>query len=255
MGVLVDEVSPNVIEVRLNWPETRNAVGVEEAVELVSAIEHSFSSPNVNAIVLTAEGSSFCSGGDLRSVLSLATQGEDAVRTTLYSAFQRLYRTITDCPIPIIAVVEGPAVGFGCDLALACDVRVAGPSASFRYGWAPVGLISAVGGLMNMRREIGASRTWECIAGLGVSQKLAMEYGLAVGASDARKAAIDMGEALATFPHDVVVATKALLNAEPSEYLDKALDFQVGFITSSEFAERATRILGRTNHSSKSPSN
>jgi enoyl-CoA hydratase/carnithine racemase len=243
-------VAEGVIDIRLPWPDVRNAMGPDEANALADALDGATGRPDTRALLVSAEGSAFSAGGNLRSVAELATRGEQAVRDSVYSAFQRLYRTIVSSPVPVIAVVDGPAIGFGCDLALACDVRVAGPRAEFRYGWANIGLISAAGGLLELRELLGRAALWDFVAGTGLDQRRAVECGVAIAADDATTIARDLAARLAAIDRDVLAATKELIDiTDRARYLTSALDYQVGFITAPAFATRANAVLRRTSAS------
>ncbi len=146
-------------EVVLSWPERRNALGPAEANVLREALTRAADDQFCRVIVLHAEGKVFCAGGDLRAVLDMVDQGEQALRAGLYDAFQGLLRTVRTSPVPIIAAVDGPAIGLGLDLALACQARVLGSKAWVSQGWAQLGLISAPGGIWDQSR-LASALTW-----------------------------------------------------------------------------------------------
>lgn len=233
-----------VATVRLTWPESRNALGPEEAAELTRRLYSAAADPSTRAIVLAADGPAFCAGGHLPSILAITAGGDQAVRDVLYRNFQGLVRTIRHLPVPVVAAVDGPAVGLGCDLALACALRVVGPSGSLRYGWAGLGLVPAPGGLHMLKSLVGEHRAWEFIAGDRFDGPLLQQWGLAVAAPDAGAAALRLASALAVLPAEAVQAAKSLLAEDDFEaHLAQALDHQTGFLTSDLFRERAQAAL------------
>lgn len=107
----------------LTDPRRRNAVSLDLARELGEQLTHAETDPRVGALVLTGDGTAFCSGAD-RDALRRA---DDTVLRGVYEPFLR----VRNSPLPTVAAVNGPAVGAGLNLALACDVRIAGESALF----------------------------------------------------------------------------------------------------------------------------
>jgi 2-(1,2-epoxy-1,2-dihydrophenyl)acetyl-CoA isomerase len=118
-------------------PERRNALDPQTVAELHEAVTRDASGP----ILLTAAGPAFCAGGDLR-VLQQAAAADDLVDvlTTNAAAFADLIEAIVDCRRPVVAVLDGPAVGGGASLALACDIRVATRRARLVFNWSSYGL-------------------------------------------------------------------------------------------------------------------
>ena len=124
-------------QVELCRPERRNALDAQAVAELHEV----FVTDGAGVIVLTAQGPAFCAGGDL-GVLQEAAAGGDLVGmlTTNAAAFADLVEAIVACPRPTVAVIDGPAVGGGACLALACDVRIATPRARLVLNWSRSGL-------------------------------------------------------------------------------------------------------------------
>jgi len=123
--------------VELCRPERRNALDPQAVAELHRAVTGDGAGP----ILLTAEGPAFCAGGDLRVLQEAAESGGLAeVLTTNAVAFADLIEAVVACPRPVVAVLDGPAVGGGASLALACDLRVATPRARLVFNWSRYGL-------------------------------------------------------------------------------------------------------------------
>lgn len=131
-------LSGHIAVVRLNDPQRRNALGLQMVDELIAAFEAIEAAPGVRAVVVSATPPAFCAGAD-RALLEgiSATPAEAAERLeAIYESFLHVAR----CPLPTIAAVDGPAVGAGMNLALACDVRLAGPGARFDPRFLQLGL-------------------------------------------------------------------------------------------------------------------
>lgn len=243
MAVNVKIGDNGVGEVELAWPERRNALGPSEADELKGAIEVA-TARGVGAIVLSAAGPAFCAGGDLAAIVKLIEGGEGTVRSTIYASFQGLFRSILDCPVPLLAAVDGPAVGLGSDLALACGVTYVGERGWLRQGWAALGLIPAPGGVEYVRRRGGSAAVWRFTAASRLDGIDAERLGLALSVPDARASARETAQALADLPLGVVRATQELLRYhELDDHLRVALDYQVDFLCSAAFTERAAKVL------------
>lgn len=109
--------------VTLADPRRRNAISADLAVEFAEVLAAEQADPEVRAVVITGEGSAFCAGADREAL----RHADEAVLRRIYEVFM----LVRDCPLPTVAAVNGPAVGAGFNLALACDVRIAARSASF----------------------------------------------------------------------------------------------------------------------------
>lgn len=243
MGILFDE-HPGFLEIALDWPEMRNALGPQQGRELRLALEAANLRKDISAIVLSARGKAFCAGGDLAQIVQLAEGGASAVRDTIYGEFQGIFRAIAESPVPVISAVEGPAVGFGCDLALCGQVTFVGPAGWLAQGWARVGLIPATGGTLYAARRAGPQAVWQLLAADRLDGSQAQALGLAIASENAREAAMEMAQKLAAVPASTLRATLALSRIDELEpHLTAALDFQAEFITSAEFAARARKIL------------
>ena len=120
----------------LDWPDQRNALGPDESRELSDAVGGAVT-PGVCGLVLTGNGA-FCAGGNLRGAVERSDLDPSERRQVVYAAYQGVVRALIDCPVPTVAAVDGPAVGMGFDLALACDSRFVGPDGWCQQGWGRV---------------------------------------------------------------------------------------------------------------------
>jgi enoyl-CoA hydratase/carnithine racemase len=234
----------DVVELTLDWPAVRNALGPDEGRALRLALEAATGDPVNAVVVLSATGDAFCAGGNLAEIVELAKGGEEAVRTTIYGEFQGVFRAIALSPIPILTAVDGPAVGFGCDLALAGQATFVGPRGWIAQGWAKAGLIPATGGTLYVGRRGGPQAIWRLLAADRVDGPTAEAWGLAIACDDARAAALAMAARLAALPRAAVRATVELARIIDAEaHLATALDHQTGLITDPSFATRAAALL------------
>lgn len=173
------ELRDGVLTVTMDRPETLNAMTPTMVDELDDIFARAHSMPDVRVVVLTGAGRAFSAGGDIE---------EDALPVTRMSAWE--YRdnakrfaapilSIMRLDRPVIAAINGPAVGGGWDLALACDIRIASERVSFRDAYIPLGLIPLVGGTFLLPSTIGmgaAKRIYLC--GDKVTAEEALQLGL-----------------------------------------------------------------------------
>lgn len=152
-AVLV-ETRGSAVWIRLNRPERRNAYDAEMAEAITTAIH---SADTARAVVITGSGGSFCAGGSLQSLSTPTT----AQLRGLYRASLRLFDAVRQCPRPVIAAVSGPAAGGGNELVVACDLAVAGRSATFGQTGPRVGSSPVTGATNVMGVQIGEKRAKE----------------------------------------------------------------------------------------------
>ncbi len=142
-----------VTTIALNRPEVMNALSSLLRRELAETLRQAQTS--ARCIVLTGTGRAFCSGQDLQDAQSIAAVDFEGI---LNNEYVPLLRLITECPVPVIAAVNGAAAGAGANLALACDVVIATESASFIQAFTRIGLIPDAGGTHWLPRQIGLAR-------------------------------------------------------------------------------------------------
>ena len=158
-AVVLVECQGYVAIVTLNRPESLNALTPELIRALTETLEQLDGDPDVRAIVLTGAGRAFCAGADVKA-MNRQQSGEAGAERLDLRTMHRLQLVLQDLGTPIIAAVNGPAVGAGCDIALACDVRIAGERARFGETFARLGLMSGDGGTYLLPRLVGIA--WAC---------------------------------------------------------------------------------------------
>lgn len=240
--------SDGVAVVTLAWPERRNALGPEQALELAGALDRAGSA---RAVVLLADGPAFCAGGDLDAISELARQGREAVRDAIYSAFHAAALALWELPGVSIAAVDGPAVGLGADLALLCNMRFVGAGGWLDQGWSRLGLIPGTGGAWLLQSIAGAGTAWDFVTSAGSpwdGPKLERR-GLAISVEgSAADAALERAGVIARWPAATVHAYRSLLQPTGEgyrEHLARCLEHQTSLITSGEFLALADRVRGR----------
>lgn len=176
--VLLIERDGPVAVLTMNRPRAKNALNKALLRALVEGLRSAGSDPDVRAIVLTGAGGAFCSGADLKAATTTETDLFEDLDKTL-DLYHAIIRAIVGAPKPVIAVVDGVAVGFGCDLALACDLRVASTEASFQEKFAKIGLMPDGGGTFWLPRLVGLARAMEImLLGESIDAKQALELGV-----------------------------------------------------------------------------
>lgn len=245
MPVTLEQVGSAVV-VTLNYPAARNALGPNEAAELADAVEEA-AVRRASALVLTGEGA-FCSGGDLRSFAELSeAYTPQGVRKRVYGNVQRIFRGLRTAAMPTISAVDGPAIGLGMDLALACDMRFVGPNGWMQQGWARLGLIPAGGGAWFLE-QTAPGLMWELLADqrrLSAAQCQDLGLGVAVEPT-ARDAALDRAEFLDGMDIESRSAYAELSRRArwpEDSYLDLCADYQSGFIGSARFRDATAQVL------------
>ncbi len=160
MSDLLETTEDGIAWLTLNRPDRLNAFSPAMLLALGEALQRLGSDAEIGAIVVTGAGRGFCAGGDVKTMESRATQGFEERVEGLRRMHQlpMLLRTI---PKIVVAMVNGPAVGAGLGLALACDLRVAGRSARFGTGFAGVGYSGDFGGSWTLTRLVGTAKARE----------------------------------------------------------------------------------------------
>ncbi|MCL2725428.1 MAG: enoyl-CoA hydratase-related protein [Polyangiaceae bacterium] len=162
MNEVIVEKKGRTTVVTLNRPEARNALTRAVLSGITEAFTGAAEDRDVRAVVLTGSGGSFCAGADLRKTFSDDPDVMNHLGEYLDS-FHAVIRAIVRCPKPTIASVDGPAVGFGADLAFACDLRVASTRAYLQEKFVNIGLMPDGGGTFWLPRLLGTARALKAI--------------------------------------------------------------------------------------------
>jgi 2-(1,2-epoxy-1,2-dihydrophenyl)acetyl-CoA isomerase len=211
--------------VTLNRPDRMNALTAELIGEVVAALSDAESDPTCRALVLTGSGRAFCAGADLAGIDPSADLGE-----TLDRGWNVLARKIHALAMPSIAAVNGFAAGAGANIALGCDIVLAGKSASFIQAFSKIGLVPDAGGTYHLPRLVGEARA-RALAMLAepVTAERAEAIGMiykSVDDADLMPQALALATRLASLPTQALLATRRLLAASNVNTFNAQLDLE-----------------------------
>jgi 2-(1,2-epoxy-1,2-dihydrophenyl)acetyl-CoA isomerase len=248
------EVEAGVGWIRLNRPEKMNAIGTLTRGQLADAITQAERDDVIRVVVLTGTGRAFCSGADVTEML-----GDGAMRTpedvgnVLRNEYMPMLMRLRTMPKPVIAALNGPAVGIGASYALACDIRIATPEAYLLEAFINIGLAP----------DGGVSWLLPRLAGTGVAYEMFFT-GKALSAADAHRLGVvnrivaqerleeevrDLAVQIASQPRQALAAAKRAVNHALESNYESALEFesylQEAQAASPEFAEGVQNFLAR----------
>jgi enoyl-CoA hydratase len=224
--LLVDSGDHGIVLVTLNRPDTLNAADEQ----LHGAVAHVWTRiaavACARAVVLTGAGTAFSAGGDL-GLLARMTVDLD-LRARIMREAATLVRTMVACPLPIVAAVNGPAVGLGCSLASLSDLVVMEEDAYLADPHVALGLVAGDGGALTWPLNMGLQRSKEfLLLGSRISAQQALALGLAnrvVGRGEAVGEAHELAKQLADVPPQALRETRRVLNQPLAARVEEALD-------------------------------
>jgi enoyl-CoA hydratase/carnithine racemase len=171
----LEQPSEHLLIVRFNRPEVRNAISTQVGRDMLDLFSRFAAPTDIRCIVLTGTGQAFCAGGDLKERHGMT----DAQWLAQHAIFERMTLSILDCPIPVIAAVNGAAFGGGCELTLTCDFAYASTAARFALTEITLGIMPGGGGTQFLPRAAGSRRAKEVIlTGKPFSAQEALEWGV-----------------------------------------------------------------------------
>jgi 2-(1,2-epoxy-1,2-dihydrophenyl)acetyl-CoA isomerase len=176
---IIWEQSGAVGRLTLNRPATLNAWTAQFGSELKQAVEGEAAQDSVRAVLVTGAGRGFSSGADLKAGFDPAEDGMPNIRKDLHEIYHPAIAGIRRLPKPVVAAVNGPAVGIGCSLALACDLALAAESAFFGLAFVNIGLMPDGGSTALVPPAVGKARAFQmALLGERVPARQALEWGL-----------------------------------------------------------------------------
>jgi enoyl-CoA hydratase/carnithine racemase len=225
-----------VITLTMNQPETRNALtgntAVEEFVQACAAIS---ADRSVRAVIVTGADPVFSSGGNVKDMQRYFQQrlSADAIRDEYRNGIQRIPKALYHLDVPVIAAVNGPAIGAGLDLACMCDIRIASDKATFAESFVRVGIVPGDGGAWLLPRAVGISKASEmAFTGEALNAQEALECRLVsrvVPHASLLDAALTLARKIAANPGGVLRMTKRLLREGERATLESLLEISASY--------------------------
>ncbi len=249
--VLYENTAEGVVTLTLNRPEARNPISDQDMIEaLLAALARIEADSAVRVAILTGAGSAFSSGGNLKQ---MGRHGglNDAMpaltRRNYRKGIQRIPLAFEALEVPVIAAVNGPAIGAGCDLTLMCDMRIAGQSARFAESFVKVGLIPGDGGAWLLPRAVGFAKACEmAFTGDAIAAEEALACGLVsrvVPDDQLLGAAHALAARVAANPPHVLRLTKRLLREGRNMKLDSLLELSASMQALAHATEDHTEAV------------
>ena len=180
--LVIDRDGP-VVTVTLNRPNSRNVITEQDHIaEITAFCDEMAGDPSVRAVVLTGAGSAFCAGGNVKSMrdrTGMFAGSPYALRQKYRAGIQAIPLALYELEVPVVAAVNGPAIGAGLDLACMCDIRIAADTAIFAESFVKLGIVPGDGGAWLLPRVIGMARaSLMTLTGDAINAATALDYGL-----------------------------------------------------------------------------
>jgi 2-(1,2-epoxy-1,2-dihydrophenyl)acetyl-CoA isomerase len=238
------------LRITLNRPDAMNAWDVQLGKDLRAAVGEA-AAGDVRAVVITGAGRAFSAGADLKAGFDPTPDGHPDVGTRLRERYHPIITGVRRLQKPVLAAVNGPAVGIGCSLALACDLIVARESAYFLLAFVNIGLVPDGGSSLLVPERVGLARAAEmAMLGERIPAGLALQWGLInrMAADDEFEAVVDeLAERLAAGPTGSYAGAKEQLNAWLFARMDAQLELEASLqercAASADFREGVLAFL------------
>ena len=226
------ERQDHILLATLNRPDIHNAMSHESMINaVVELCEQVNKDQDIRVMVLTGAGKSFCAGGNIKDMLNRSDMfggSTSEIEAAYKNGIQRIPMALWNVEIPVIAAVNGAAVGAGCDMAMMCDIRIGSEHARFAESFVKLGIIPGDGGAWFLPRVVGAAKAAEMsLTGEMIVAEQALQWGLISSISPVDNLlsdAINLAEKIAANPPLAVRQTKQLLRQSASLSLPEMLD-------------------------------
>jgi 2-(1,2-epoxy-1,2-dihydrophenyl)acetyl-CoA isomerase len=219
-----------VATITLNRPDKLNAFVGHMRRDLAEALEHAGSDRNTRVVIITGAGRAFCAGGDIAFMAELMQRRDAEEFSRILGAGRRVILAIRQMTKPVIAAINGPASGAGCNLALACDLRIAANTASFSQSFAKVGLHPDWGGTYFLPRLVTPNKACEMFfLGESIDAAEAVRLGIVnqvVAPEELESATMGLAQRLRAAPPIAVAAAKHAVYMSQAADLDEMLRYE-----------------------------
>ncbi|HEV8203161.1 MAG TPA: enoyl-CoA hydratase [Pyrinomonadaceae bacterium] len=219
-----------VATITLNRPDKLNAFVGHMRRDLAEALEHAGSDRNTRVVIITGAGRAFCAGGDIAFMAELMQRRDAEEFSRILGAGRRVILAIRQMTKPVIAAINGPASGAGCNLALACDLRIAANTASFSQSFAKVGLHPDWGGTYFLPRLVTPNKACEMFfLGESIDAAEAVRLGIVnqvVAPEELESATMELAQRLRAAPPIAVAAAKHAVYMSQAADLDEMLRYE-----------------------------
>lgn len=230
MDTILVEVSDRIATITLNRPEKLNAFAGTMREDLADALDRAGSDPAVRCVILTGAGRAFSSGGDIEAMRELQKRDDEEGFLRLLESGRRIVLAIRDMGKPVVAMIHGVAAGAGCNLALACDYRIASTEAKLGATFVRIGLHPDWGGTFFLPRLIGPSKALEVMmTGRMVGAEEALALGMVdrlVAPDELRDQTRGFAAQLASGPPLAIGDLKRAVYRSASQSLEQQLDLE-----------------------------
>ena len=216
--------------ITLNRPDRLNAFIGHMRRDLAEALEHAGSDRSVRVVVITGAGRGFCAGGDVAFMAELMQRRNAEEFSRILGAGRRVILAIRQMTKPVIAAINGPASGAGCNLALACDLRIASSDATFSQSFAKVGLHPDWGGSYFLPRLVTPNKACEMFfLGESIDAAEAMRLGIVnqvVAPEELESATLELAQRLRAAPPIALAAAKHAVYMSQAAELEEMLRYE-----------------------------
>lgn len=231
------KIDGHVAIAAMSSPATRNALGsTEQYADIESVCARVSQDRGVRAMVWTGSGKAFCSGGDIKDMLVRSRDdAREAVEDRYFykEGIHRIPAALYNLEVPIVAAVNGAAIGAGLDLACMCDIRVASTNATFAESFVKLGIIPGDGGAFLLQRIVGVAKAAELtLTGRTINASEALECDLVskvVSADELLPCALALAREIAANPPHALRMAKRLLREAQTARLDSILELSAAF--------------------------
>ena len=219
-----------VATITLNRPDKLNAFIGHMRRDLAEALEHAGSDRNTRVVIITGAGRAFCAGGDIAFMAELMQRRDAEEFSRILGAGRRVILAIRQMTKPVIAAINGPASGAGCNLALACDLRIAANTATFSQSFAKVGLHPDWGGTYFLPRLVTPNKACELFfLGESIDAAEAARLGIVnqvVAPEELESATMELAQRLRVAPPIALAAAKHAVYMSQAAELEEMLRYE-----------------------------